>query len=624
MAVAIRAGPSPRCGAKWMAWSIPRIRSAVLATRPLRPYAHQDDAVFGVMLSQPRLRFLLADEPGTGKTLMTGMYLAEGRRRELIPGKTIIMVPAHLVTKWIRELQRFFGIQVHPITPEIGRDPLDLRADVDTWIVSVDLYTYNADVRRKVVGTRASWSLAVFDEAHRLTPTSQYLGAAAQLAELSHHLLLLTATPHRGKEHFFRALLHLLDPAVYTWDDAVKDYADMVLRPGRDNFLRRMKEDLRDLDGNLLFPPRFAETRDVHLTPAEADAYVAVMAYVDTWYDASSVLARSIYGKRAASCIPSALATLKRRAEVLGASQTGRVDRVAPRGFERPDFAGADVDSEEAWEAAERSVVEARSRDRKAELAAVQDIVGMLELRSPPRTSRPSGRPLGSCWPTMASPQPLAASCWPLGCQPPSGSLAVPARAPRAGAWTTGPASSWHRRPPASWAGGCWCAAAAATASWPSTPATARPPRRWSGWSEWPEPGGRWRRASSRPRARSAWTTTRSAAGRAGIATSPWPCWPMHSWPSSAPRPPVPSGQKGTRQPKRRARPASPDGARDPPAAGRAGVDHPGQAGLCAGLVTVASTPSGPRQARTLPPTRKPSAAGVLMWSGLSMRRFAW
>jgi superfamily II DNA or RNA helicase len=365
--------------AKWMAWSVPRIRSAVLATRPLRPYAHQDDAVFGMMLSQPRLRFLLADEPGTGKTLMTGMYLAEGRRRELIPGKTIIVVPAHLVNKWIRELQRFFGIDVHPITPEIGRDPLDLRTDVDVWIVSVDLYTYNQDVRRKVVGARASWSLAVFDEAHRLTPTSQYLGAAAQLAELSHHLLLLTATPHRGKEHFFRALLHLLDPAVYPWDNLVKDYADMVLRPGRDNFLRRMKEDLRDLDGNPLFPPRFAETRDVRLTPAEADAYTAVMAYVDTWYDATSVLARSIYGKRAASCIPSALATLKRRAELLRASQTGRVDRVAPHGFDRPDFDGADVDSDEAWEAAEQSVLEARSRDRKAELEAVRGVIGELE-----------------------------------------------------------------------------------------------------------------------------------------------------------------------------------------------------------------------------------------------------
>ncbi len=365
--------------ATWMAWSVPRIRSAVLATRPLRPYAHQDDAVFGVMLSQPRLRFLLADEPGTGKTLMTGMYLAEGRRRELVPGKTIIVVPAHLVDKWIRELRRFFGIDAHRITPEIGRDPLDLRADVDVWIVSVDLYTYNADVRRKVVGTRASWSVAVFDEAHRLTPTSQYLGAAAQLAELSHHLLLLTATPHRGKEHFFRALLGLLDPALYPWDDAVKDYGDTVLRPGRDNFLRRMKEDLRDLDGNLLFPPRFAETRDVRLTPAEADAYTAVMDYVDTWYDASSVLARSIYGKRAASCVHAALETLKRRAGLLGASQVGKVDPVAPHGFDRPDFDGADVDSDEAWEAAERSVLEARSRDRAAELEAVRGAIGQLE-----------------------------------------------------------------------------------------------------------------------------------------------------------------------------------------------------------------------------------------------------
>ena len=77
--------------------AVPRIRSAVLATRPLRPYAHQDEAVFGDMLAQPRLRFLLADEPGTGKTIMTGMYLAEGRRRGLIPGRTVIVVPAHLV-----------------------------------------------------------------------------------------------------------------------------------------------------------------------------------------------------------------------------------------------------------------------------------------------------------------------------------------------------------------------------------------------------------------------------------------------------------------------------------------------------------------------------------------------
>lgn len=364
--------------AQWMSWAIPRMRSAVLATRPIRPFPHQDDAVFGMMLSQPRLRFLLADEPGTGKTLMTGMYLAEGRRRGLVPGKTVIVVPAHLVDKWIRELRRFFGIEAHRVTAEIGRDPLDLRDDVDVWVVSVDLYTYNSDVRRKIVGSRASWSLAVFDEAHRLTPTSQYLGAAGQLADHAHHLLLLTATPHRGKEHYFRALLNLLDPAIYPWDESVKDYPGLPLRPGRDNFLRRMKEDLRDLDGNRLFKARYAATREVILTPAESDAYQAVMDYVDTWYP-DSVLARSIYGKRAASSITAAAETLRRRAAALAGSQAGRVDPVVPHGFDRDDLVGADLDSDEAWQDAERAVLQARSRDRRAELEAVTAVTGLVE-----------------------------------------------------------------------------------------------------------------------------------------------------------------------------------------------------------------------------------------------------
>jgi superfamily II DNA or RNA helicase len=364
---------------EWMRWAIPRIRSAVLATRPLRPFAHQDDAVFGAMLPQPRLRFLLADEPGTGKTLMTGMYLAEGRRRGLIPGRTVIIVPAHLVEKWIREFKRFLGIDAHRVTAEIGRDPLDLRDDVDVWVVSLDLYTYNNDVRRKIVGSRASWSFAVFDEAHRLTPTSQYFGAARQLADRAHHLLLLTATPHRGKEHFFRALLSLLDPALYPWDESIKDYDGDVLRPGRDNFLRRMKEDLRDLDGSPLFRPRFAETREVHLTSSETDAYRAVMDYVDTWYPSDSVLAHSIYGKRAASSVTAALETLRRRAASLAGSQAARVDPIAPHGFEDSGLIGAELDSDEAWQDAEQAVVQARSQDRRAELEAVKGAIALLE-----------------------------------------------------------------------------------------------------------------------------------------------------------------------------------------------------------------------------------------------------
>ena len=386
---------APAIAALWALWmqrEIPRIRSAVMATRPLRAFAHQDEAVFDAMLPEARLRFLLADEPGTGKTIMAGMYMAEARRRNLLPGRTILIVPAHIVTKWIRDLERFFGIQAIQITSEIGREPLDLRSDVDVWITSVDLYTYNDDVRRKVAGTRASWSLAIFDEAHRLTPTSQYLGAARQLTDKAHHLLLLTATPHRGKEHFFRALLNLLDPVLYEWSDRQKAELE-PLRPAPANFIRRMKEDLRDLEGRPLFPGRTAVTEAVNLTPAEDAAYQAVMDYVDEWYPAEALLARSIYGKRAASSLVAARATLGRRHAILRGAQSGRVPPVAPDGFERDDLAGADVDSDQAWEAAETSVIEARTRDRVRERAAVEEVIARVERsiadqRDPSKWSR--------------------------------------------------------------------------------------------------------------------------------------------------------------------------------------------------------------------------------------------
>ena len=362
--------------AKWMQWAIPRIRSAVLATTPLRPYAHQDEAVNGHMLVQPRMRMLLGDEPGTGKTIMTGMYLAEGRRGGLLPGLALIVVPAHLVRKWQRDLRRYFGIDAGHVTREVGRDPHDLRPDVDTWVVSIDLFTYNNDVRRKLSGEHASWSLAVFDEAHRLTPTAQYLGAASELADKAFHLLLLTATPHRGKEGFFRALFNLLDPNLYPWDATRQDY-ERPLRPSPLHYLRRMKESLRDHDGSELFPRRTAQVKKVNLTGLEQAAYDAVMSYVDDWYPDRSALARSIYGKRAASSLQAAHDTLNRRRDAL-ASRSEDPGTGLPRGFERPDFAGANVDDDDAWEDAENVVVHIASRDRREELAAVDAVLARL------------------------------------------------------------------------------------------------------------------------------------------------------------------------------------------------------------------------------------------------------
>lgn len=364
---------------QWMQWATPRIRSAATATKPLKPYAHQDEAVFVHMLPQPRLRFLLADEPGTGKTIMTGMYMAEGRRSGAVSGKVLIVPPAHLVTKWIDDLQRFFGIDAERLDTATARSPRPLRSDVDVWVVSVDLFTHNPDVLRKTAGAEASWSLVVFDEAHRLTPTSQYLGAARQVAAVTHHLLLLTATPHRGKEWYFQELLHLLNPDMYPVTAGPGDSGDEHrIRPAEISFLRRMKEDLRGHDGSLLFKERFAETKPVPLSPAEQTCYDAVMDYVDEWYGDTAVLARSIYGKRAASSVTAAAATLRRRAEALSTSQAAQVAPPAPGGFEAMSVDAA-VDDDESWDRAEDAVVAERSRDRRGELKSLKGALDTLE-----------------------------------------------------------------------------------------------------------------------------------------------------------------------------------------------------------------------------------------------------
>lgn len=366
---------------RWMQYTSHRLRSAALATRPLKPFAHQDEAVFDHMLPQPRLRFLLADEPGTGKTIMTGMYLVEGRRRGLIPGPSIIVVPAHLVPKWQEELEDFFAIRASILSPEVARDPKDLDPRVNVWVSSMDLFTRNPDVRRKAAGSRASWSLAVFDEAHRLTPTSRYLVAAQELAARSHHLLLLTATPHRGKEHLFRGLCNLLDASLYPWDPD-DDHYDSRLKPSRLSFIRRMKEELRDLDGTRLFPERFAETRPVTLSELERAAYEAVMSYAESWYGENSTLALSIYGKRAASCLFSAEATLRRRLESISGSAAtrgvGQVPEAFAEGLRGEQPLSAAFEDPEDQARAEDVVVGAATKDKQGEIHAVETLLAQL------------------------------------------------------------------------------------------------------------------------------------------------------------------------------------------------------------------------------------------------------
>lgn len=353
--------------AEWMRAATASASATALATTPLRPYAHQNNAVYGAMLPQPRLRFLLADEPGTGKTIMAGLYLREMQRLGLV-NRGLVVAPAHLVTKWQADFERFFGGGLKRITADTAKDG-PLRPDQDLWITSLDLAAVNPMVQEVIRPDRAGWDVVVFDEAHRLTPTAQgYYQVGRMLCYGSPRVLLMTATPHRGSEWLFRSLMHLVDPAVFPASDKDDDLAHHV-KPGRTHFIRRMKEELVDYDGTTpLFKGRRASNIAVPLNATEAAFYQQALELVDSYFPANSApLARMVYGKRAASSLYALAETLHRRHDKMG-TETPVVAAAA-----------ADPEDEDPPTQDEAKVTHEASKSAKAERIAISQILDQIE-----------------------------------------------------------------------------------------------------------------------------------------------------------------------------------------------------------------------------------------------------
>lgn len=351
----------------WMRAAGSGARSAVLASSPLQPYAHQMNAVYGAMLPQPRLRFLLADEPGTGKTIMAGLYLREMQRLGFVR-RALVVVPAHLVSKWIADFERFFGGGLRPITAQTVREH-GLESDHDLWVVSLDLLSVNGAVQDAVHPDRMGWDAVVFDEAHRLTPTAVgYYQAGEMLALNTPRALLMTATPHRGKEWLFRALLHLVDPEVYPAVENNKEPSRNV-KPGRVHFLRRMKEDLVDFDGTTkLFKGRHAENAAVALSPVEKEFYTEALDLVDRYFPSIAVpLGKMVYGKRAASSLWALAETLKRRRDGMGSAMPAAAAQEV------------DPDGDDPAKADEARVVHEGSKSAKAEEREITALLARLQ-----------------------------------------------------------------------------------------------------------------------------------------------------------------------------------------------------------------------------------------------------
>ena len=252
------------------------------------PLPHQMEAVYEHVLKKSRIRFMLAHDPGAGKTVMAGLImkeleLREGRKRILI------VVPGQLKEQWRWEMQDKFDDRFEVVDRAYFEANGKGRVwDKDHLITSIDFAKRDdiAESLRKA----GRFDMVVVDEAHKMSAYSQGNSTSKtrryRLGEIlsvnTEHLLFLTATPHKGDTKNFQLLLDLLEPGYLAAHGMIES---SIRRKDNPLFLRRAKEDMRDFDNRPLFMPRSVETPDVRLSTKERTLYNAMSKYVKEQYN---------------------------------------------------------------------------------------------------------------------------------------------------------------------------------------------------------------------------------------------------------------------------------------------------------------------------------------------------
>src|ERR1035438_5941894 len=244
------------------------------------PLPHQLEAVYDYFIKLPRIRFLLADDPGAGKTIMAGLLIKELKIRGLVK-RTLIVTPANLSFQWQRELKDKFRESFEVVRSDV------LRANygINPWqeknqvITSVSWVSRVEDAKESLL--RSQWDLIIVDEAHKMSAYSDYkktlayrLGEA--LSGMKDHYLLMSATPHKGDPENFRLFLSLLDKDVY---GDIKSLDEAMINHEAPFYLRRLKEALvsfPDPDTGIvkaLFTKRIVHTTPFQIGDDELDLY---------------------------------------------------------------------------------------------------------------------------------------------------------------------------------------------------------------------------------------------------------------------------------------------------------------------------------------------------------------
>ncbi len=311
---------------------------SAVSSSTVQPLPHQIRAVYEEMLPRIPLRFLLADDPGAGKTIMAGLYIKELILREACRS-AIIVVPGGLADQWQVELQEKFDLSFEIFDPAMGLAPADApEAPAHPFLIArMDQLARNPELLDQL--RLAHWDVAVVDEAHRMsahfvsrdkTRLTRRFRLGRILSHTAENFLLMTATPHAGKPEDYDLFLTLLDS-----DRFEGVHRGGAHRSDTKGLMRRLvKEDLLTFQGTPLFPQRFAHTVSYELSPAEHALYDDVTSYVrDQMGRADWIAAHG--NKRRGNTVGFALTVLQRRLasspEAILRSLERRRDRLSSR-----------------------------------------------------------------------------------------------------------------------------------------------------------------------------------------------------------------------------------------------------------------------------------------------------
>ena len=378
-------------------------------TSAIEPLPHQISAVYETMLQRMMpLRYVLADDPGAGKTIMTGLFLKELQARGEL-SRCLIVCPGSLAQQWQDELFLKFHLKFEIITNDRIENAAsrNVFAEIPYCIARLDKLSRSEELQEKLKNT--DWDLIVCDEAHKMSATmwggeikyTKRFLLGRLLSNIAQHFLLLTATPHNGKEEDFQLFMSLIDQDRFEGVGKTKNGARTI--DVSDVMRRLVKEELLTFEGKPLFPERRAYTVNYDLSDAEAQLYTAVTRYVEDEFNRAERLnndrkttvgfALTILQRRLASSPEAIYQSLNRRLDRLqrrlDEERLGKRAAESKSIFDVSDFDEDDIPADELEISEEELVDKASAASTIQELQA--EITTLTRLKKMANAVRQSG-----------------------------------------------------------------------------------------------------------------------------------------------------------------------------------------------------------------------------------------